>query len=81
MQSFIVGQRVVATTQIVEGIAPGNPKAVFPASDYIHAETHDEGVVEHVDGDELARASETCRQQRHQPDAAEVSEASFRESA
>lgn len=51
MQSFIVGQRVVATTQIVEGIAPGNPKAVFPAYDYIHAEKHDEGVVEHVDGD------------------------------
>lgn len=51
MQSFIVGQRVVATKQIVEGVAPGNPDAKFPAHDYIHAEKRDEGVVEHVDGD------------------------------
>lgn len=51
MQSFIVGQRVVATKQIVEGIAPGNPDAKFPAHDYIHAEKRDEGVVEHVDSD------------------------------
>lgn len=51
MQSFIVGQRVIATQQIVEGIPPGNPDAKFPAHDYIHAEKRDEGVVEHVDHD------------------------------
>ena len=51
MQSFIVGQRVIATSRSSRVSRPGIPDAKFPAHDYIHAEKRDEGVVEHVDHD------------------------------
>lgn len=51
--TLAVGARVTATCQITEagGDVVGDPAAVFPAADYIHAETGDIGTIEHVDGD------------------------------
>jgi hypothetical protein len=49
------GQRVRAKHEITEsGKVPGDPKAKFPASLYIHAAAGDVGVVEGVDGGEVA---------------------------
>jgi hypothetical protein len=51
MNSFHVGQKVMATRRIVEGDVAGDESAKFPDRAYIHAEDGDTGVVEHIDGD------------------------------
>lgn len=47
----VVGARVIATCRITEagGETIGDPKAEFPAPNYVHAETGEGGVIEHVE--------------------------------